>query len=74
MSTNEILGMGTASLTSMKLYSEAIRLLEMSYNLGIRHFDTAPLYGKGFSEVIVGDFLKSKRSEVEWKAFNHFCA
>jgi aryl-alcohol dehydrogenase-like predicted oxidoreductase len=58
------LGFGGASLTSMKSYEDVKSLLNHAYDLGIRHFDTAPLYGKGYSELIYGAFLKDKRKEI----------
>jgi aryl-alcohol dehydrogenase-like predicted oxidoreductase len=58
------LGFGGASLTSMKSYEDVKSLLNHAYDLGIRHYDTAPLYGKGYSELIYGAFLKDKRKEI----------
>jgi aryl-alcohol dehydrogenase-like predicted oxidoreductase len=58
------IGFGGASLTSMQSLNEVIALLDLSYDLGIRHFDTAPVYGNGYSEVIYGKFLKGKRNNV----------
>jgi aryl-alcohol dehydrogenase-like predicted oxidoreductase len=58
------LGFGGASLTSMKSYEDVKSLLNHAYDLGIRHFDTAPLYGKGYSELIYGAFLMDKRKEI----------
>lgn len=58
------IGLGTASLTSIGSYKEAINLLNVAYDMGIRHIDTAPLYGSGYAEIIVGDFLKSKRDDI----------
>ncbi len=43
---------------------ESLRLLDAAYDSGIRHFDTAPLYGYGESESVLGDLLKSCRSRV----------
>lgn len=40
----------------------AFEVMEAAINSGIRHFDTARIYGA--SEKLVGDFLKDKRSEV----------
>tara|TARA_Y200000002_G_scaffold366537_1_gene357604 strand:- start:22004 stop:22777 length:774 start_codon:yes stop_codon:yes gene_type:complete len=51
---------GTASLTSLSDYKKIIYLLEFAYDIGIKSFDTAPLYGRGYSEIILGDFLKNK--------------
>jgi aryl-alcohol dehydrogenase-like predicted oxidoreductase len=58
------LGFGGASLTSMKAYNDVTNLLNLAYNRGIRHFDTAPLYGKGYSELIYGNWLKDKRQAI----------
>lgn len=58
------LGFGGASLTSMQSYSDVKDLLNTAYSLGIRHFDTAALYGKGYSELIYGHFFKDKRKDI----------
>lgn len=36
------------------------KLVEAAYNAGIKHFDTAGLYGQGKSEVMLGEFFKDK--------------
>jgi aryl-alcohol dehydrogenase-like predicted oxidoreductase len=36
------------------------KLVEAAYNAGIKHFDTAALYGQGKSEVMLGEFFKDK--------------
>ena len=64
LSIKNNLGFGGASLTSMKSYYEVKELLNAVYEEGIRHFDTAVLYGKGYSELILGEFLKDKRKDV----------
>lgn len=58
------LGFGGATLTNLKSLSEILRILDSAFDNGIRHFDTAPLYGKGYSEVIYGKFLRNKRTQV----------
>lgn len=58
------LGFGCASLSSMKSSASVNKLLHTAYNLGITHFDTAPLYGQGFSETLVGAFIKNKRDKI----------
>ena len=63
-SIKKSIGFGGASLTSMPSLKQAINLLNLTYDLGIRHYDTAPVYGNGYSEVIYGKFLKVKRNEV----------
>jgi aryl-alcohol dehydrogenase-like predicted oxidoreductase len=55
---------GCASITSMSRLSTALQLLEQSYEQGIRHYDTAPLYGRGYSELILGKFLKNKTNDT----------
>jgi len=62
--TIHVLGFGTAGLSSMKSYRSVMNLLNAAYRQGIRHFDTAPLYGQGYSEKMLGDFAKAKRSEL----------
>ena len=58
------LGFGGATLTNLKSLGECLQLLDTAYQRGIRHFDTAPLYGQGYSEVIYGKFLKDKRRHI----------
>ena len=58
------LGFGTAGLTSMKSYGSVMRLLETAFNVGITHFDTAPLYGQGYAEDLMGRFIKDKRDRL----------
>lgn len=48
----------------MQSYNDVKALLNTAYSLGIRHFDTAALYGKGYSELIYGHFLKGKRKDI----------
>ena len=58
------LGFGCVALTTFNFKSDAIKMLELAYSNGIANFDTAPLYGRGYSEKIVGDFIKNKRDKV----------
>lgn len=58
------LGFGCVGLTAMDSYFAARKILDNAFGLGIRHFDTAPLYGRGYSEMIVGDFAKNQRDQV----------
>jgi aryl-alcohol dehydrogenase-like predicted oxidoreductase len=57
------IGFGTVGLTRQPTETTAIRLLEVAYDQGITHFDTAPAYGSGYSERLVGKFLR-KRSGI----------
>jgi aryl-alcohol dehydrogenase-like predicted oxidoreductase len=51
------LGFGAARILGGPERRSSIRLLERALALGIRHFDTAPTYGNGQSEELVGDVL-----------------
>ena len=39
---------------------KALTTLDAAYEAGVRYFDTAPLYGRGLSERLVGTFLAAK--------------
>lgn len=54
----EHLGFGCVGLTGCATAWHANRLLRTAYACGIRHFDTAPVYGQGYSERILGRFLR----------------
>jgi aryl-alcohol dehydrogenase-like predicted oxidoreductase len=58
------LGFGGAALTNIGSYNNIKEILATAYDCGIRHYDTAPLYGKGYSEIIYGKFLKGKRKDI----------
>ena len=60
------LGLGGAPLSGMEVadgrfggspFQEAVALIKRAYQLGIRYFDTAPLYGAGRSEARYGRAL-----------------
>jgi D-threo-aldose 1-dehydrogenase len=61
---SSILGFGTTSLMGAATTRERLALLETAFDAGIRHFDTAPYYGYGEAERILGDFLIGKRDQV----------
>jgi D-threo-aldose 1-dehydrogenase len=44
--------------------SGRLRLLETAFEQGIRHFDTAPLYGMGEAEEVLGRFARSRRDQI----------
>lgn len=58
------LGFGCVGLAGLPSPSRARDLLEGVLELGIRHFDTAPVYGRGYAERLLGDFLRGKRHQV----------
>ena len=62
------LGLGGAGLSGMVLgnglyvgcgFEEALRIIRRAYEIGVRHFDTAPLYGWGRSENRYGQVLST---------------
>ena len=62
------LGLGGAPLSGMTLaegiyrgssFETALSIIRKAYDLGIRYFDTAPLYGEGRSEVRYGRVLST---------------
>ena len=55
------LGFGSAPLGSLRdniSVQDAEALIDNAFEMGIRYFDTAPLYGEGRSERHVGNALK----------------
>jgi len=38
-------------------------MLNTALDLGINYFDTAPAYGNGYSETLIGDVMKTRRDE-----------
>ncbi len=57
------LGLGTAPLAGLFRATEAAvaaEALERAYTLGVRYFDTAPLYGSGLAEERLGRALQGK--------------
>ena len=55
---SESIGFGCVKLSTFTTQSEALSILRLVYEAGIRWFDTAPLYGQGFSEKLLGTFIK----------------
>ena len=58
------IGFGCVGLTSLDSERSALSILEASYSNGIRHFDTADIYGKGYSEEILGKFIGKRREHI----------
>ena len=50
---------GTNPLSTLPTRKSVFRLLETAVDVGVRHFDTAPVYGRGYSEALVGEFLQA---------------
>ncbi len=59
------LGFGTSGLMGAAFTDRGrIDLLNYAFSKGIVHYDTAPLYGQGEAEKVLGKFIRDKRSEV----------
>lgn len=64
VSATSILGYGTTSLMGAASHKERLALLECAFEHGITHYDTAPYYGYGEAERVLGEFLKGRRDKV----------
>ena len=62
--TTTRLGFGGAGLIGGVGRRESLGLLETAFDAGIRHFDTAPMYGGGDSERCLARLLERHRAEV----------
>jgi D-threo-aldose 1-dehydrogenase len=58
-------GFGTSGIMGSALTDRGrLKLLECAFEAGITHFDTAPLYGMGDAEALVGKFISRHRGAV----------
>jgi D-threo-aldose 1-dehydrogenase len=58
------LGFGGSQLMGGITRDESLRLLEAAFDAGIRHFDTAPSYGYGKAESVLGQAFRSRRDRI----------
>jgi aryl-alcohol dehydrogenase-like predicted oxidoreductase len=58
------LGFGTAYLAGGFEERRNRRLVDVAFDAGIRHFDTAPAYGLGLAEDVLGRALAGRRERV----------
>ncbi len=58
------LGIGCAGLYGEPTAAGRMRLLDAAHGSGIRHFDTAPMYGLGLAEREIGRFARGRRGEI----------
>ena len=58
------LGMGCAYLNGGWEAAPGRRLVAAALDAGYRHFDTAPVYGSGTSEAVLGSALGAKRKSI----------
>ncbi len=61
---NKRLGFGCAGLMNRLDRRGSLALIEAAFDAGITHFDTAPLYGYGEAEGVLGEFLAARRRQV----------
>ena len=64
-----VVALGTLSIGGESVWGpsedgESIRTINKAYDLGINYFDTAPVYGFGRSERLLGKAIKNKRAAV----------
>ena len=58
-------GFGTSGIMGAAFTrSGRLRLLETALEQGIHHFDTAPLYGQGEAETLLGVFARGRRDRI----------
>jgi aryl-alcohol dehydrogenase-like predicted oxidoreductase len=58
------LGLGAAPIGSRTDRKTSIQTLEEAFDAGINFYDTAPSYGQGSSEKILGEAFRKKRDQV----------
>jgi aryl-alcohol dehydrogenase-like predicted oxidoreductase len=58
------LGFGCGSLMGATNRRDSLKLLEIAYDAGIRHFDVAPMYGYGEAEACLGEFLQHHPGQI----------
>jgi aryl-alcohol dehydrogenase-like predicted oxidoreductase len=58
------LGFGCSQLMGGITREQSLRLLEAAFDSGIRHFDTAPMYGYGEAEGVLGEAFRSQRHHI----------
>jgi aryl-alcohol dehydrogenase-like predicted oxidoreductase len=64
MTVLDRLGFGCVGLSMASTPRQALSLLAAVHDHGISYFDTAPLYGRGYSERLLGRFLRGRRDKV----------
>jgi len=52
---------GGAAITETFTVKQGEELLELLFQYGVNHIDTAPIYGKGSSELVIGHWMKRHR-------------
>ena len=55
---------GQATLEKAGTAEESVAIIHRAIDLGVRYLDTSRVYGKGVSELYIGEVMKTRRSEV----------
>jgi aryl-alcohol dehydrogenase-like predicted oxidoreductase len=55
---------GQAALEQPARHDEAMRIVNRAIDLGVNYIDTAPKYGAGVSQALLGEVMPSRRREV----------
>jgi D-threo-aldose 1-dehydrogenase len=58
------LGFGSANLFRLPSAAQRAQVLRAAYDAGVRHFDTAPMYGLGLAESEIGRFARGRRDTI----------
>ncbi len=56
--------MGMSEFYGERNDEESLKTLERAFELGVTHFDTSNIYGRGHNEQLVGRFVRNKRDRV----------
>ena len=62
--TTTRLGFGCGSVMGVLGWADSMRMLEIAFDAGIRHFDVAPAYGYGEAERCLGAFIARHPGQV----------
>ena len=60
--TTTALGLGCGNIAKHS-FSTGVATVQRALELGVRYFDTAPLYGRGLSQAILGEALQDRTEE-----------
>jgi aryl-alcohol dehydrogenase-like predicted oxidoreductase len=55
---------GQATLEDPTRHPEALRIIHRAIDLGVNYIDTAPKYGNGVSQRVIGEVMATRRNEV----------
>jgi aryl-alcohol dehydrogenase-like predicted oxidoreductase len=65
--TSSILGLGCMGMSEFygaRDDDQSLRTLERAFELGVTHYDTSNVYGRGHNETLVGRFIANKRDRI----------